>query len=45
MSKIKDVVIDEMNRLRELECEEVLVQNAVNKLDEEEPKPDEIAEN
>lgn len=25
MSKIKDVVIDEMNRLRELECEEVLV--------------------
>lgn len=25
MSKIKDVVIDEMNRLREIECEEVLV--------------------
>lgn len=36
MSKIKDVVIDEMNRLRELECEEDSGQIAGNTVDEQE---------
>lgn len=36
MSKIKDVVIDEMNRLRELECEEDLGQISGNTVDEQE---------